>query len=790
MALRDPWDEFAIVEEDAAVPSRADNWQAEAQPAPMPEQPQQQEAPDIEAALDALVGEAEAEASQTDKSTQLAIPQGPGELVTSDEVKTVKNPWAAQYGQQLGSMIAQGVPDDQIVEFIRANGADPGNFLTVIAPFRRTPKFQQWKQQNPNTPYPIEEYMEVPLSEEERKRAEAAQTPFAAATVGAADTLTLGASNWLGGEEFNKRKDLMAAENPASYAGGQIAGGLLLPTKVMGIGRTAAMNEFRNLAGSGLSAEARRQAAREAARRAITAQMTKEGAAYGGVFGATSGDTPEEAVSGALGGAAFGGAAGNLAGRLSPRGSAPRPLTEGQETLQAAQRQGVDVLPADVGGPITRRATSGMAQTIAGGQPIISQARRAVEQSQGARDRIATAVGEILNPEALGQEVISGARSQLSTLKNQASGVFRQAEQAAKGATVDPVKALDALDRNIGELSKIPGGSSALSTLRSIRDDLAKGSHEVGAIRAMRTTLRDRFMEDGLIGSDIERRVNQVIDAAQEDVTDSLGKQGKSTAAGLYAKANKEWRDLKKLEDDVYEPILGKNAERSGEQVVKTIMADLQGNNARAVKLLNSLPSESQSRLRASIIGRLGHANKSAQNAEGNAFSLETFLTNWNDIGETAKRAYFGPESRAALNDLAKIAQGARETGKYANRSNTGGAVGNLLTAGTGLIDMTTLGATLAGQYGAGRLLASPRFSRWLARAPKTSLSPPAYIDRLSRIASAEPAIAADVLQLQKRLTDMLSGSGTARVAAEESVNSPTGIGEAGQYDEYEEVPQ
>jgi hypothetical protein len=62
--------------------------------------------------------------------------------------------------------------------------------------------------------------------------------------------------------------------------------------------------------------------------------------------------------------------------------------------------------------------------------------------------------------------------------------------------------------------------------------------------------------------------------------------------------------------------------------------------------------------------------------------------------------------------------------------------------------------ATQALQVGAGKLLASPKFARWLASAPKkpNAAAQLAHINRLTRIATANPVIANDVLGLQERL--------------------------------------
>ena len=620
-----------------------------------------------------------------------------------------------------------------------------------------------------------------------------------AMTRGALDTITLGAAPKIGaavraigdggngqsfGDNYNYEHDLGVgvrqqdhAEHPWTTVSGQLLGGMALPAGLEGVGLKAGTDVLK---AGGTMAEAR-----AAVGVAVRNRMAAVSGGYGAAHGALSADSPGDAVAGAVTEGALGAATGGVLGQITPTSKAAAQtaaaIPEGRQVFEAGQRQGIDVLPADVAGPVVRRATSMTAQTIAGGQPIIAASTKMTEQAGQARDRIAAAVGHALQPEAAGNEARAGALKYISDSGAQARGYYTSAERAADGVRIDAPKALAELDKNIAALKETPGGAPGLSTLESIRSDLASGKLTVPGIRNMRTVLRDQFIKDGLRGSDLERRVGLVTDAAAQDVTDGLVAAGKPDAAALFARGDKAWRDRVKTIDTVIEPLIGsKGAPRSGEQVIKTLMADLQGNNARAVKFLNTLPPAEQANTRASIIGALGRANSGGQNAEGDAFSLATFLTHWDKIGESAKAAYFGPESRAALNDLAKVAQGAREAQAYANRSNTGGVVGNLAMLASGVGGITSFIATNGSAYGLGRLLASPRFARWLARAPRTQLAPTAYVERLSRIARAEPAIANEVLQLQQRLESVFSSS-PARVAADPASNSVgQGQGNAG----------
>lgn len=514
--------------------------------------------------------------------------------------------------------------------------------------------------------------------------------------------------------------------------------------------------------------------------------MIRDGTYIGGAHGVGSGEGIKgrvgEGVAEAGLGAAGGAAAGALGEVVAPKLAASRaaaralPLTEEEQLIQAADRANVDVLPADVGGPVTRRASSWTAQTMVGGRPIINASEKMQGQAKAERDRIAASIGHALEPEAAGQQGIIGAQKYIAESAREARKFYAPAEKASAGVKVSVPKAIAVLGENIQALEETPGSAPGLSVLRGIHDALLDGKASVAGIRRMRTVLRDQFIKDGLVGSDLERRVNQVIDAAAEDVRDGLSAAGKPDAAADFAAGDAAWKTRARTIDTTIKPLIGtRDNPKSGEQVIRTLTADLQGNNARAVKFLKSLPPEEQANVRASIIGAMGKAKAGKQGSEGEEFSLDTFLTNWNQVGESAKNAYFGPEARAALNDLAKIAEGTREAQGYRNMSNTGGVVAGIATAATSLGGIPLLLKTLGTQYLLGRLLASPRFARWLARSSKTSLSKEAYVDRLSRIAKAEPAIAADVLSLQQRLTEAFSSAPT-RAAASDEQDSPQPI--------------
>lgn len=451
----------------------------------------------------------------------------------------------------------------------------------------------------------------------------------------------------------------------------------------------------------------------------------------------------------------------------------PPALPRRSDVMEAANALDIPMMPADVGGATTRMLTAATAQTPGGAAPIVNAARRTVDASGTALRRIARGTGaEPARAEAAGQSAAAGALAYRETSRMDATRLYDRAAELAEGVRVVPQRAVASLNRHIDELKENPAGDEALSFLTTLRDRLAQSSEgvTVQGIRGMRTQLRDRFFSAGLRGTDVERRVMQVVDDASDDVAEALGNAGKAEAAETYRAADAAWRARVDALDNVIMPIIGRQGEKSGEQVFRALQNAAQGNGVRLKRFIGALPAEEVGTVRASLINALGRSSNGRQDAAGEAFSLSEFLTRWNGLDETARAAMFGDEGMTAINRLATVAEHTKAAGSYANSSRTGGVVMTGATAGSALGGLPALAATLGSQYVAGRLLASPAVARGLAkignaRNPRDARE---AIEGLSAVAARNPAIATDIGELQRRLLEAFSASPASRAAAEQ----------------------
>ncbi|MBN9146583.1 MAG: hypothetical protein J0H39_25640 [Alphaproteobacteria bacterium] len=499
----------------------------------------------------------------------------------------------------------------------------------------------------------------------------------------------------------------------------------------------------------------------------------KTSATLGGIAGYGYGQGLGGSALGAATGAGLGAALGAGGQKLTDMALARQasrvaaPASDGAQVIQAADNlnaklgTSINPMPADVAGPGIRNVTGGAAKFPLSAQPIVKGAQKVTQEAEKARDAIASLVGKPTELETAGEAALNGAQKFIQSSRSKVNALYDKARQLGGQEPVDLVNARAALDRNVAELEQTPGGAAGLSELKALRAQLDQ-AYPVEGVKNMRTQLRDKFMQDGLRGSDLERRIGTVLDAAETDIVDSLNAAGKAKAATAYADAAAAHKERVQLIDTVLSPIIGAkgSAPRSGEEIMAALNSATQRNNARLGRFMNALPAEDAATVRATVISRLGAASKGQQNAEGTAFSLPQFLTQWNAMTPGAKRSLFSADVRSSLDDLAKVAGGTKEAQRFANFSNTGSALG-LATSGaaaTGIVahPFLTISGALA-QYGGGRLLASPAFARWLARLPQIKPSAmPNYIRKLSSIAAAEGGALGDIEGLQNYLMSKL----------------------------------
>ncbi len=496
--------------------------------------------------------------------------------------------------------------------------------------------------------------------------------------------------------------------------------------------------------------------------------------------------TPQDAVGrgvrlvGQFGGGMIGfpqRAAQAVTNRILGGGPPPPPVNamSGNPIMGAAQRQGVDLLPADVGGQGIKSFTSAAAQAPFSRGSVVDVSRRAAGQMDRAITRTAGNEGNVLPADEAGEVVRRGGEKFVKQTRERASRYYDRAHEMADGVKIMPDSAIRVIDEQIALKSQAGEMSGDIvGELEKVRRSLDQtGGVTAVGLREARSILGSMARNDKLKGTDAKRIFGMVLDAASDDMATSLTAAGKQGASRMFRRADTLWKERIAEIDEVLEPVIGKG--KSGEDIVSAVESMARGQRggvSRLGRMLATLPAEEKGDITATVIDRMGRATASAQDDTGSIFSSETFLTNWNKMSGKGKAALFGSgETRRNLDDIAMIAAGRRDTASLASKSNTPiGITANATPyAALGVASPPAALAGITLQYATGKLLASPKFTRWLARAPKAEGAIKGHVARLTTIASENPAISDDILGLQQRLVESLGQPG--RLAAEQDVS-------------------
>lgn len=557
---------------------------------------------------------------------------------------------------------------------------------------------------------------------------------------------------------------------------GELVSAALLPSGAVNAGRIAAIDAVKLGIRSGLSATTDkailRTLAGRAARGAVAKQLGVEGAAYGAATGAGSadGNLADRALGGAEGGLEGGatgaalGVAGGQASRFFPKMSQAAERSAGQNFQQAAERQGVDYMAADVPGAFKAQVATAVANSTAGTVPIAKQAEQNVASLGLARDRIAGTMGPVSSDEAgVGQTIRRGIDRFMAKADERTNQLYSRIpiDEAAPAALANTRLALGDLTKGFTsnrELSALWSDSpQLLSTAKALADGKALSW---GDLKAFRSLVGAKIGRPSLTsdGNDIER-LRKLYAGLSEDMRATAAQQGPG-ALRAFERANGFARAKATRVENTFKKLLGDDYQNSPESAFRNLMdwSKAKGGNFGAVaRLVRSLPEEDAESLRASVFGMMGKATARNQDASQKIFSPAEFMASWGNMSERAKSVLFQGEHRKAIDDIVMLASGMKASNKFANTSRTGLGVAGLSSI-YALHEPVTGALNLAGQYGAGMLLSSPRVAKWLASLGKKPNVPAIreHIKRLGAIARSEPALADQILGWQDELSKSL----------------------------------
>lgn len=464
----------------------------------------------------------------------------------------------------------------------------------------------------------------------------------------------------------------------------------------------------------------------------------------------------------------YGGASGVAA--LAASGKVPTELAE------LASRYKVNLHPVDAGGPVTKILTGAAKGSPISATPVVNAAKQTQRDLGEAATKLGreTAGGNLPETDQAGEFLRGAAKRYNATTRDIGDTNYKRVwrDPAASVLTIPPRNSLAKLDGLIAKLRSAPDTNApAINNLLKLRSDLANGMTAEN-LHSLRSEIRDGIYDGGLRSSRDQARMKEVGQAMTDDMLGYLDQTGMGRTSNAIRKADDYWKRRVEHIDQVLQPIVGKdNGAIGGEQVLQRIESMSRGKfggNARLDRLLSNMAEPERQQVRGSIIDRLGRVSEGAEGED--AFSATRFLGNWDKMTPQAKRALFGDgELRSHLDNIATLAKGTRSSDKLTryDPSNFKSLAGNLgvqswFAASNFPAFLTGVGA----QFVTGRMLASPRFAKWLAQAPAAK-DPRTALQGLATVGTREPLLHNDIARLLQHMEQSATVS-PARVNAEE----------------------
>ena len=373
------------------------------------------------------------------------------------------------------------------------------------------------------------------------------------------------------------------------------------------------------------------------------------------------------------------------------------------------------------------------ATPMGAGEAIVKGVNATRQSAREAEDSAYNRVAQLVPPET--QVNLSGTRGVLDRLATPTPGA-----EATTGALISP-------------------------NILRLRDNLAADAGPTGALpysaaRALRTHLRNNI-DWGFAPADTVKTgaLKQVYGALTGDLNAAASgvspeaAQAVSTADSLY-RANK-------LQGEALNNLIDRHG--GPEAIYNAALSGTKSGATRIRSVMAALPdSEQRNLVRATVLGKMGLVPASGQNAAGDVFQLNSFLTRWNQMSPEAKDTLFphygeAASTRKAIDSVARTAENVRASALLKNPSGTagaymhtntlwdlmetvgGGSVGALVDHhGLAGVGSAVLGASAGygANVGLSRLMTAKWFADWLAHSTKLSPSAlPAAIASLQRIA-------------------------------------------------------
>lgn len=346
--------------------------------------------------------------------------------------------------------------------------------------------------------------------------------------------------------------------------------------------------------------------------------------------------------------------------------------------------------------------------------PIARDADRFVGEVEEAFQRTREGIGEAVSPADSGATIQAALGRSVDRFKTQAEKRYLD---VGREIPADMPVTADNTVRAVREAAEVYAQNPEIASRLGIdqwvklADDLGSGANW-----AVLSDLRSKLGEaigktNGPLVNMDQGRIKQLYATLTADM------EAMATAAG--PKALKKWKSASefykngstRIAQHFDKVVTAKSPEAAFELLVSSAQGNRASSNLGRLRSIKAGMKPGEWReFSASLLERLGMARPGQQNAQGDAFSVARYLSEYSKLSPDAKRIIFEPGVRRQLEKLGELGEAAKRADSQRNFSNTGLVNSALSTAaGFSFAPGTTVAILAAANVGA-RAMTNQRF--------------------------------------------------------------------------------
>ena len=424
-------------------------------------------------------------------------------------------------------------------------------------------------------------------------------------------------------------------------------------------------------------------------------------------------------------------------------GQAGRQTT--QQTLETFQRAGTSPTAGQATGRRWLQGLENISSKVFGGGKLAKRGQEINEELGKQVDTVVSRLAAGAEPETAGRGIRLGIQNFVRGFRHRSGQIYDKLDEFIPQDSPVP---LSNTQKTLAEMTAPIEGAEEITSILSnpkivqiagaVKD---KGVVPYTALKQLRSFVGRKLGSTDLV-SDIPRaELKRLYGALTQDM------QAAAQAAGPRAvqtleRANRYTRAGHQRIDDFLQSIANKT---TPEEMYTAAVRGTKEGATRVRTVMRSLNNQQRKTVAATMIKRMGRATPGQQSDIGEAFSFNTFLTNWNKLHPGAKRAMFDSIKglRRDMDAIASTSNTLREAAKVSqNLSGTAGAFTNtmLQVSPVAALFKPFLLPVAAGAVGVNasiaHLMTNPKFVGWLARSTNIPVAQiPGHITRLTRIA-------------------------------------------------------